>query len=34
MGDDNNKQFRVGLPIGLNSDSADLGVQASYFSLF
>jgi hypothetical protein len=34
MGDNNNKQLRVGLPIGLNSDSADLGVQASYFSLF
>jgi|GEM_PF-2204813 len=34
MGNDNNKQLRVGLPIGMNSDSADIGVQASYFSLF
>ena len=34
LGDENQHQLRVGMPIGLNETSPDIGVQASYFSSF
>lgn len=34
LGDENQHQFRVGMPIGLNETTPDIGVQASYFSSF
>jgi len=34
LGDENQHQLRIGMPIGLNETSPDIGVQASYFSSF
>lgn len=34
LDDEATKQFRIGVPIGLNEDTPDFGIQASFFSTF